>query len=192
MEIESLQMCLVKRKLSWIIVYPKPNVWCSYRKKNTQRYTEERSPFKSGSRKKKSGSRWQEEWGGGIRREFEIEYTQLYLKWITSKDLPYSTGNSAQYYVAAWMGGGWRENGYMCIVWLRPFFVHLKLSEQCLLFFFSPKCGVFTRDHNAFPYTSIYRKQMIHQSTMLLISCILIENKMFKYKKNKYSETRDE
>ena len=86
--------------------------------------------------KKKSGSRWQEEWGGGIRREFEIEYTQLYLKWITSKDLPYSTGNSAQCYVAAWMGGGWRENGYMCIVWLRPFFVHLKLSEQCLLFFF--------------------------------------------------------
>ena len=27
---------------------------------------------------------------------------------------------------------------------------------------------------------------------MLLISYILIENKMFKYKKNKYSETRDE
>ena len=33
-------------------------------------------------------------------------YTLLYLKWITNKVLPYSTGNSAQYYVAAWMGGG--------------------------------------------------------------------------------------
>ena len=31
-------------------------------------------------------------------------YTLLYLKWITNKDLLYSTGNSAQCYVAAWMG----------------------------------------------------------------------------------------
>ena len=29
----------------------------------------------------------------------------LYLKWITNKDLLYSTWNSAQSYVAAWMGG---------------------------------------------------------------------------------------
>ena len=28
-------------------------------------------------------------------------YTLLYLKWITNKDLLYSTGNSAQYYVTA-------------------------------------------------------------------------------------------
>ena len=33
-------------------------------------------------------------------------YTLLYLKWITSKDLLYSTQNSAQCYVEAWMGGG--------------------------------------------------------------------------------------
>ena len=31
-------------------------------------------------------------------------YTLLYLKWITNKDLLNSTWNSAQYYVAAWMG----------------------------------------------------------------------------------------
>ena len=38
--------------------------------------------------------------GGGIVREFGIDmYTLLYLKWITNKDLLYSTGNSAQYYV---------------------------------------------------------------------------------------------
>ena len=31
-------------------------------------------------------------------------YTLLYLKWIINKDLLYSTWNSAQCYVAAWMG----------------------------------------------------------------------------------------
>ena len=38
-------------------------------------------------------------------------YTLLYLKWITNKDLLHSIGNSAQCYLAAWMGGelggGW-------------------------------------------------------------------------------------
>ena len=32
-------------------------------------------------------------------------YTLLYLKWITNKDLVHSTGNSAQCYIATWMGG---------------------------------------------------------------------------------------
>ena len=32
-------------------------------------------------------------------------YTLLDLKWITNKDLLYSTWNSAQCCVAAWMGG---------------------------------------------------------------------------------------
>ena len=55
-----------------------------------------------------------EEWGGGIVREFWINIgTLLYLKWITNKDLLSNTGNSAQRYVAAWMGGSLRENGYM-------------------------------------------------------------------------------
>ena len=31
-------------------------------------------------------------------------YTLLYLQWITNKDLLYSTWDSAQHYVAAWMG----------------------------------------------------------------------------------------
>ena len=35
-------------------------------------------------------------------REYGIDmYTLLYLKWITNKDLLYSTGNSAHFYVAA-------------------------------------------------------------------------------------------
>ena len=38
----------------------------------------------------------------GIVREFGMDtYTLLYLKWITNKDLLYSTGNSAQCYMAA-------------------------------------------------------------------------------------------
>ena len=44
--------------------------------------------------------------GEGIVREFGIDmYTQLYLRWITNKELLYSTGNSAQCYVAACIGG---------------------------------------------------------------------------------------
>ena len=39
-----------------------------------------------------------EGWGEKIVREFGIDmYTLLYLKWVTNKDLPYSTGNSVQY-----------------------------------------------------------------------------------------------
>ena len=43
---------------------------------------------------------------GQIFRKTPMDmYTLLYLKWITNKDLLYSTDNSAQCYVAAWMGG---------------------------------------------------------------------------------------
>ena len=39
-------------------------------------------------------------------RGFEMDrYTLLYFKWIAIKDLLCSTWNSAQCYVAAWMGG---------------------------------------------------------------------------------------
>ena len=54
----------------------------------------------------------------------------LYSKWI-SKDLPYSTGNSAQCSVAARMGeepGGEWIHVYM---WLSPFAVYLNLSQHC-------------------------------------------------------------
>ena len=43
----------------------------------------------------------------GREREFGMDmYRLLYFKWITNKDLLYTTGDSAQCYVAAWMGGG--------------------------------------------------------------------------------------
>ena len=40
--------------------------------------------------------------------------TRLYLKWRTTRTFC-STGNPAQGYVAAWMGGGLGESGYVCI-----------------------------------------------------------------------------
>ena len=50
----------------------------------------------------------------GIVRDFgKVTYTLLYLKWITNKDLLYSTWNSVHCYVPAWMGWGLGENGYM-------------------------------------------------------------------------------
>jgi len=43
-------------------------------------------------------------------REFGMDiYTLLYLKWITHKDLLYSTGHSGQHYVADWLGAEFRE-----------------------------------------------------------------------------------
>ena len=47
-------------------------------------------------------------------REFGMDlYTLLYLKHLSNRDLWYSTGNSAQCYVAAWMGGEFEENVYV-------------------------------------------------------------------------------
>ena len=52
--------------------------------------------------------------GGGTVKEFGMDMsTLLYLKWITHKDLLYSTWNSSQCYVAACWKGGLGENGYM-------------------------------------------------------------------------------
>ena len=43
-----------------------------------------------------------EGWRERTVRELGMDMcTLLYLKWITSEDLPYSAGNSVQYYVAA-------------------------------------------------------------------------------------------
>ena len=39
-----------------------------------------------------------------IKKFWMDRYTLLYLKWITNKVLRHSTGNSAQCYMAAWMG----------------------------------------------------------------------------------------
>ena len=46
-------------------------------------------------------------WGEGIVQDFgKVMYTLLYLKWIINKNPLYSIWNSAQCYMAAWMGEG--------------------------------------------------------------------------------------
>ena len=65
--------------------------------------------------------------GEGIVREFAL----LYLKWITNKDLLYDIGNTAQPYVAAWMGGEFEGEWVHVYVCLSPFAARLKLSQHC-------------------------------------------------------------
>ena len=52
-------------------------------------------------------------------------------KCVTNKDLLYSTGNSAQGHVAAWMGGEFRGEWRHVCVQLTLFAVHQKLSQHC-------------------------------------------------------------
>ena len=47
------------------------------------------------------------------------------------KDLLNSTGNSAECYVTAWMGGHFGGEWVRVYVWLSPFTVHLKGSQHC-------------------------------------------------------------
>ena len=51
--------------------------------------------------------------------------------WRANKDLLYSTGDSAQCYVAAWMGGEFGGEWIHVYIWLNPSAVHLKLSQYC-------------------------------------------------------------
>ena len=52
--------------------------------------------------------------GGKINWEIAIDiHTLLYIKQITNKKLLYSTGNSTQYSVLAYMGKNLKKSGYM-------------------------------------------------------------------------------
>jgi len=49
-------------------------------------------------------------------RECETDiYALLYLKWITNKDVLYSTGNSAQYFLTPKWGKNLKKNRFMCM-----------------------------------------------------------------------------
>ena len=59
--------------------------------------------------------------GEGPVRDFGMDmYTLLYLKWITNKDLMYSTGNSAQCHAAAWIGAEFGGEWIHAYTWLSP------------------------------------------------------------------------
>ena len=57
-------------------------------------------------------------------------YTLIYLKWITNKVLPYSTGNSAERDAAAWMEAGFGGEWIHAYAGLSHWAVHLKLSQH--------------------------------------------------------------
>ena len=56
-------------------------------------------------------------------KEFGMDmYTLLYVKWKTNKALLWSTGNSTQCYVAAWMGGELGRTGtHVCAAESLPY-----------------------------------------------------------------------
>ena len=56
-------------------------------------------------------------------------HTLLYLRWTINKALLYSTGNSVQCYVVAWMGEEFRGEWIHIYVWLNPFAVHLNYDN---------------------------------------------------------------
>jgi len=69
----------------------------------------------------------EEGWGEGIVRALRVDvYTLLYLKWITNKDLLYSTRKSVQCYISAWMGGEFGGK------WIHVY-VHMAESLCCSL-----------------------------------------------------------
>ena len=73
---------------------------------------------------------WGERWGERVVKEFGRDmYTLLYLKLITKKGRPCSTGKSAQCYVAAGMGREFGGEWIHVYIWLSPFAVNLKLSH---------------------------------------------------------------
>ena len=79
-----------------------------------------------------------EGWGKGIIRKSGMNmYTVLHLKWIANKISLYSTGNSVQCHVAAWMGGEFGGEVIHAYVWLSPFTAHLK--QYCVLISYTPK-----------------------------------------------------
>ena len=53
------------------------------------------------------------------------------FKMDNQQELLYSTGNSAQLYMAVWMGGKFGGEWIHVSVWLSPSAVHLKLSQHC-------------------------------------------------------------
>ena len=77
--------------------------------------------------------------GEGIVRGFWMDMNILLcLKWITSKDPLYSTGNSALCYVAAWMGGEFGGEWIHVYIWLSESLHCLPETITILLISYTP------------------------------------------------------
>ena len=68
---------------------------------------------------------------GGINWEIGIDIdTLLYIRQITNKDLPYSTGNSMQYFVMVYMGKE-SEKEWIYVYVHVHFAAQQKLTQHC-------------------------------------------------------------
>ena len=94
------------------ILYDIPYMW-NLKRNDTGELTEQKQIHKLREWTKVVG---EGERGEGIVREFGMDmHTLLYLKWITSKSLLYSIGNSAQLMWQPGWEGSLGENEYMCM-----------------------------------------------------------------------------
>ena len=83
-------------------------------------------------------------WAGRCRASPLASIRQMGgIKWISNKMVLYSTGNSAQCYVEAWMAGEFRGEWIHVYIWLSSSVVHLKLSQQCYLATLQYKIKIF-------------------------------------------------
>ena len=65
------------------------------------------------------------------QRRVECHVHAAIFKMDNQQGLPYGTWDSAQCYMAAWVGGEFREEWIHEYTWLIPFAAHLKLSQSC-------------------------------------------------------------
>ena len=70
--------------------------------------------------------------------EFGMDTYTAIFKMDNQQVLPCSTGNSAQGFVAAWIGAESEGERVHACVWLSPFAVHLRWSQCCLLIDYTP------------------------------------------------------
>ena len=77
------------------------------------------------------GSSGKDRGKGQLRSLAEHVHTTIFKLENQQGPIPYSTWDSAQRYVAAWMGGDFGGEWIHVYVWLSPFPVHLKLSQHC-------------------------------------------------------------
>ena len=109
------------------------DTWSSFQREQPLTWYVSKGTLTHRLRERTYGCQWRG-WGEGTVRDFGMNiYILLCLKWITNKELPCCTWNSAPCYVAAWMGGEFGGEWTHVCVWLSPFTVQLKLSQHCAI-----------------------------------------------------------
>ena len=99
-------------------------------------------------------------------------YTLLYLKQVANKVLLYNTVNSAQYYVAAWMGGEFGGEWIHVYAWMSLFAVYWKL-------WFSSVQSLSPGPLFATPWTAAHQTSLSITNSQSLLKLVSIESVMW-------------